>query len=295
MSAVIFDDTKHEYTLKSNGKKLKGITGVIKKHLFPEMYANVPDVVLAKAAERGTAIHEEVELYCNGFQFAEPSEEGKAFICWAERNKVKFSHCEFLVTDGENFASAIDLIDAEGNLYDIKTTSTLHEDYVRWQLSIYAYFLELMGNDAPEHLYAIHLRGDVCNVVEVERIPSDIIKALLDAELNGDEFQNPLQSVSVAEGQLLSQYKAVELAIIDMEAELKQRKEQQAQMKNALLQIMQRRHIHRWETDALVLTVKEAYERKTVDSKRLQEELPDVYASYLKTSVVNESLGIKIK
>lgn len=295
MSAVIFDNEKHEYTLKSNGKKLKGITGVIKKHLFPEMYKNIPDSILAKAAERGTAIHEEVELYCNGFQFAEPSEEGRAFICWAERNKMRFEHCEYLVTDGENFASAIDLIDKNGNLYDIKTTSVLHEDYVRWQLSIYAYFLELNGNESPEHLYAIHLRGDVCNVVEVSRIPSDIIKSLLDAELKGEAFNNPLQSVSESESKIIAEYKAAEQEIVEMEKELKQRKEQQESIKKMLLDTMRRRNIRKWETDMLVMSVRDSYERNTIDSKRLQEERPDIYASYIKTSVVGESLTIKIK
>lgn len=293
MSKVVFDEESHIYTLE--GKRLSGITGVIKKHLFPDEYKDVPEKVLQAAAERGHAVHDEVSHWVEGFPYASVSEETKALMQWAGMNGVEFRYSEFLVTDGENYASAVDLIDINGDIYDIKTTYTLNKEYVRWQLSIYAYMLELQCGHTPSHLYAIHLKGGECECIEVERISAEHCKALLEAEVRGEEFQNPLQSVSVAEGQLLSQYKAVELAIIDMEAELKQRKEQQAQMKNALLQIMQRRHIHRWETDALVMSVRESYERNTIDSKRLQEERPDIYASYIKTSVVGESLTIKIK
>ena len=49
------------------------------------------------------------------------------------------------------------------------------------------------------------------------------------------------------------------------------------------------------ETDRIVLTVKEAYERETLDSKKVKELAPEVYNECKKVTKIKESLLIKIK
>ena len=49
------------------------------------------------------------------------------------------------------------------------------------------------------------------------------------------------------------------------------------------------------ETPRMKITVKDAYAKKSVDSARLKEEMPDVYAKYLKETRVAESVVITMK
>ena len=292
-SGVVFDVDNHTYTL--NGKELSGITGILKQYIFPDMLKGIPESVLARAAERGTAIHNEVEMYIDGFPMANQSQECISFIRWSEMENKKFDYTEFIVTDSEHFASAIDLIDSEGNLYDIKTTYELKEEYVRWQLSVYAYLIELQCGYTPKHLYALHLRNGECRCVEVERIPADIVKGLLDAVVSGSEWHNPLMEVNQSDYAMLSEYKEIESQIVQLQVGLKAYQERQDELKKCLLSVMKERGIKKWETDSITLTVKDAYERKAIDSKALQEKMPEVYAQFLKTSKISESLTIKVK
>lgn len=65
-SKVLFNPEEHRYFL--NGKELQGITVLLHKHVFPQMYADIPQFVLDRAAERGTMVHESIELYDAGFE-----------------------------------------------------------------------------------------------------------------------------------------------------------------------------------------------------------------------------------
>jgi len=59
-SSVHFDEQSHTYTT-TDGVSLSGVTSIIKQVLFPDKYRGIPEGVLAKAAERGTEIHNECE------------------------------------------------------------------------------------------------------------------------------------------------------------------------------------------------------------------------------------------
>ena len=146
-SGICFDAEAHRYFL--NGVELQGITGLLRKHIFPNLYADIPQFVLDRAAERGTIIHESIELLDGGFAPAETTPELENYKHIKEENALTTVANEYIVTDNEHFASGIDLVlsDKEDNiiLADIKTTSVLDKEYVMWQLSIYAYFLELQN------------------------------------------------------------------------------------------------------------------------------------------------------
>lgn len=59
-SSVRFDEQSHTYTT-SDGRQLTGVTSILKQALFPDKYKGIPETILSKAAERGTAIHNECE------------------------------------------------------------------------------------------------------------------------------------------------------------------------------------------------------------------------------------------
>ncbi len=59
-SGVAFNEERHTYSL--NGKELHGITNMLRRQLFPDEYANVPESTLRRAAERGTAVHQSIAV-----------------------------------------------------------------------------------------------------------------------------------------------------------------------------------------------------------------------------------------
>ena len=151
---VTFIEESHQYFIGK--KELKGVTGTLLKKAFPDTDKNIPEAVLMKAAERGSLIHNTFETFCSIFdadikKYPNPTEELQAFHSMLVAYDLHYVASEYLVTDGENFASAIDGVfsDREGNIYlvDYKTTATLHYDNVSLQLSIYAKWFEEQNPD----------------------------------------------------------------------------------------------------------------------------------------------------
>lgn len=293
---VVFDEERHTYTL--NGKPLMGITGILHKYIFPDKYSNIPQAVLDRAAERGHEIHRQVQMWIEGFPFTESAPEVTAFM----EKGISFVESEYLVSDMEHFASSIDIVDADDNLYDIKTTYSLDTDYLSWQLSIYAYLFELQNQRPAGILYGVWLRNGDCKIVEVKRIEATVIKALLNAAAKDEPFENPLATkddtdMVVMQGQQekLAMLAALEKGIADMETRRKEMEADSALLKESLLEVMEKNGIKSFETDNIKLTVKAASERKTFDSARFKADHPEDYEKYLKTSSVKSSLTIKLK
>lgn len=71
----------------------------------------------------------------------------------------------------------------------------------------------------------------------------------------------------------------------------------QKQIKEDLKEVMEKYNITSWKSpdETIKAIYKKATTRKTIDSKRLKEELPDIAEEYLKTSEVKSSISLKIK
>lgn len=238
-SGVNFDADARRYFL--NGKELQGITGLLHKQVFPDMYHNIPQWVLDRAAERGTMVHESIELLDAGFVPSESTPELDSYKRIKTDNGLKTIANEYIVTDGEHFASGIDLVFTNGGkniiLADIKTTSVLNKEYVAWQLSIYAYLFELQKPELKvSKLYALWLRGDKSEFTEVERIDTNIVKDLLQCEVEGRKFINPLAKV---DKKMPTQIKDAELAVYTLINQIKELTEQKKQLSEGLLKLMQ--------------------------------------------------------
>ena len=57
---------------------------------------------------------------------------------------------------------------------------------------------------------------------------------------------------------------------------------------------MMEKGVKRIETDRMLLTVKEPYERETLDSKKVKELAPEIYNECKKVTKIKESLLVKI-
>lgn len=290
-SQVAFNQEEHTYSL--NGMALKGITGMIKSQLFPDMYKDIPQWILDRAAEHGTMVHESIELFDAGFEPKETIPELESYKRIKRENGLATLANEYIVTDREHFASGIDLVLSNGEdiiLTDIKTTYTLNKEYVRWQLSIYAYLFELQNPELKvSKLYALWLRDDKSEFVEIKRIEIDTIKDLLQCEVDGRKFNAP----SGRANNTPSEIKQAEKAVYSLIQQIKELDTQKKELSKGLLKLMQDNGIKTYKGDYITLSRKAAYTKKSIDSKKLKDEYPEIYTACIKETKYPETLQIK--
>lgn len=208
-SGVLFREDTHQYFREYDGKELQGITGVLSRQLFPHEYDKIPDHMrerlLAMSAEYGISVHKRCENFDSNW-INDGSVEVTDYMSMCQQYNLVHEASEFTVTDGENFASQIDKIyrvnENTFSIGDIKTyCGKLRGDKlekVRWQLSIYAYLLELQNPAIQiDKLFVIHLRNKqkkdgsfdhISELIFVDRIPKEFCKDLLDCEVRGEQY-----------------------------------------------------------------------------------------------------------
>lgn len=289
-SPVIFNELDHTYTL--DDKSLNGVTSILNRQLFADKYSGISDEVLNKAAEYGKGIHESIELY-DSLGIGEDEDAVKAYIKLCQKEGLTRLDNEYLISDNDYVASSIDVVFDDCSLADIKTTSHLDEEYVSWQLSIYAYLFEKQNPDLQANrLLAIWLpkaRYGKPKVVEVSRKPVSEVIRLIEADKAGQ-----LYVPSIASTTEITIANDVVQEVIRIERELKELKDKQTELREGLLKQMQDHNVKSFKTDGLSLTRKLATTKTSLDSKMLQEKYPEIYNECLKTSEVKESLLIKI-
>ena len=294
-SQVVFNQEAHTYIL--NGVQLQGITGMIERQLFPKKYENVPQFILDRAAERGSFVHEVCELV-DDLGVSHASLEAKNYQKLKEKNNLLYEVSEYLVSDNEYFASCIDKVyresESEFSLGDIKTTYKLDNEYVRWQLSIYAYLFELQNPWAKvKRIFAIWLRGEIAELVEEERIPSDIIVNLLSAEISGLQFVNPY-ALPISDNTLPVEYQRMEHSIIEINEQEKYWKEQKKQLMDGVMKEMVKSGVYSWKGNNISFTRKKDSIRKTFDKEAFERDYPGVYDKYLIDTPVSGSITLKV-
>lgn len=286
-SSVRFDEQSHTYTI-SDGRQLTGVTSIIKQVLFPDKYKGIPDAILAKAAERGTAIHnecEDVNLFGAGALNENSSEEARNYHELLTREGITMIYSEYLVTDDEVVATMIDCIDDKGNLYDIKTTSQLDIESLSWQLSFCDYLFtkqNIFLERPSSKLYGIWLRGSTAKLVEVERKEDEEIEQVIKAYLASEVITPKPIEYSSPEEAALAKISEQEEAIIELKQMLDYHEAKKQESLNLLKEKMEREGIKKLETPRLLVTLVADSTSSTFDSKRFKDEHPDLATQYLK-------------
>ena len=301
-SGVLFNEELHEYWL--GNKQLAGISDVLQRQLFPNMYSAIPKRILELAANYGTAVHKSIENFQKNW-INDGTQEVLDFIEICKTYELIHEASEYTVTDGKNWASNIDQVFRSGDdtfiIADVKTYSKMtpeKQELARYQLSCYAMFFEQQVKGAKvDKLYIIHLRNKqmasgkvehICELIPVERIPTDICKELLDCELKGTQFKNPFSVPDEIATQLS---RVRELITMKNEAE-----EELATIKANILSSMEFLDVRTWVTDNVRVTRKMPSTRFSFDLKRFKEvhnEITD-YDDYMKPSNVAGSLLVAI-
>lgn len=292
---VTFIEESHQYFLGK--KELKGVTGTLIKKAFPDTYKNIPESVLMKAAERGGLIHNTFETFCSIFdadikKYPNPTEELQAFSDMLVSYGLHYVASEYLVTDGENFASAIDGIfaDDEGNIYlvDYKTTATLHYDNVSLQLSIYAKWFEEQNPDLKvKEIVCMWFKNGQSKFQPLPRVSDEQIDELINAYLTDDaDYQ---YKVEVPE-----QFSALEQEYRLITARMDALKIKQDDLKEQMMKMMEANKQKSIKTNIGSYSYVESTTKRTLDMKLFKEKYPNAYERLTKVSFSKPSLRIKL-
>lgn len=264
---VSFDSENHVYTLPSGE-------------------------VLERARERGSAIHADIACYIDGFGCAD-TPEVKAFAEGAGGAEL-YSEC--LVSDGLHYASAIDVVRHLGennvHLYDIKTTSVVDEEYSRWQLSIYANFMKLAGFNVVG-ASVLHVKDGAIKELPVMLVDYENVWSLLHAYTMGEDWHNPFVGDDLPE-EVANNICVLDQTISGLKEQLKYAEGQMEEFKARLLELMRENDLTAIKTPQVSISIKKAYQRTGLDSKKLKEQYPEIAKECEKITEVAESLTIKI-
>lgn len=292
---VTFIEETHQYFIGK--KELKGVTGTLIKKAFPDTYKNIPKSVLMKAAERGGLIHNTFETFCSIFdadikQYPNPTEELQAFHSMLVAYDLHYVASEYLVTDGENFASAIDGIfaDNEGNIYlvDYKNTATLHYDNVSLQLSIYAKWFEEQNPDLKvKEIVCMWFKKGQSKFQPLPRVADYQIDDLINAYLADDtDYQ---YKVEVPE-----QFSALEQEYRLITARMDALKIKQDYVKEQIMKMMEANKQKSIKTNIGSYSYVESTTKRTLDTKLFKEKYPNAYERLTKVSISKPSIRIKL-
>ena len=301
-SPVVFDEGAHTYTL--GDKQLHGITGMIGRQLFPNKYHDVPKFILERAAERGHHVHSECQFMDES---GLPSDciEAQQYTQIRKSNGFSALANEYTVSDEIYFASNIDCVwgnnDGDIILADIKTTYSLDEEYLSWQLSIYAYLFEGQNPGLKvKGLYGVWLyKGDKAELVHIQRKSDMDVRKLLVCEKEGRSYYDDVpHSTDVAESKYNNPAQIAD-ALIDNLIAITDNFNKAKQMKDDLtasvLKAMVEHNVKSFDAGRLKATVTPGTTKTTFDSTRFKKEHPDLYKEYLKESVTKDSVRITIR
>ena len=296
-SKVKFFQEEHKYFL--GDKELKGITGTLIRKAFPETYKDIPEYILNRAAERGSIVHEQLELFKTVFG-SDPSlwqgewtNELSNFTHIMTEHSLKHVASEYLVTDGENFASSIDAVftDAEGDivLVDYKTTSQIHYDNVSLQLSIYAKFFETMNPGLKvAHIVCVWLHGTESKYVDLPRVDDGKIDTLIKAYLDNDESY-------VYQLDTPKTFTELEARYVELYTQVDKLNHELADVKERMLKHMKEEKAKSYKTAFGSYSFIPGGMTDKFDTTKFKKEHEDLYKKYIKTSSTKEQIRITLK
>lgn len=291
-SGVVFVKEGHTYTL--DGKPLQGITSTLVNRAFPHKLDGIPEEKLKAAAERGTAIHEKIAAYMTDEDF-DVCPELMSWVKLIEDKNMEHIAAEYLVTDRERYASAIDhvLQDAEGGiiLVDVKTNWEPPYESAALQLSIYRRFFEAQNPGLKvKSCVMVWLRGEKYEWKELPSWADECLDDLFRADAEDKPFD-----ITTTYGDLPARVADVELYLCELDRDIKQMTAKMDEIKAGLCNMMLKQGIKKFTTPRLSLCAVAPKPKKTFDTKAFQKDNPEEYERYTKTTEVKPSVRLTIK
>lgn len=163
MAQLLFFDSDHRYQL--DGEDLPSVSELC-RFISREIYGDVAQYNLDRAAERGTAVHKATESLDKYGKI--DVEDGilpyiQAYIKFRKEHKVEWKRIEYATHHPtDKYAGTLDRVgtlDGKLVILDIKTSYTIHTPLCSAQLNLYRRMMEANG-DPVEKLFVLHIKKD---------------------------------------------------------------------------------------------------------------------------------------
>lgn len=278
---IKFIPETHQYFLGK--KELTSITTLLKRHGLATDFSEVmiSPSVLADARDRGNKIHKEVSDWVKD-RIEPTTREAIRITNMLNTLPTADLKSEYIVNNNE-VAGTIDLCNGNKTIIDIKTGRNIDITACSWQLSLYEY-LEYKHYD---DLLVLHFPkgAEDLHLISMPRIPKEEIERLLECERNCEIYQPKTVELATVNAENSTKITQAIQTIEKLEKDIKLFHE-------AVLSEMQLKGIKKFDNGQISITYIEPTTRVSVDSKKLKEELPDVYKKYSKESEVKASVKI---
>lgn len=297
-SGVRFDSEQHRYWL--GDKELKGITSTFVKRLNPDEYKDVDKDLLAKRAEYGHGVHAMIEFCLDNGVDSDAVEwglykeltDGKGLTCIRQ---------EYIVTDGERYASPIDLVyvreDGTILLADVKTNYSPPLDKATVQLSWYKRQFERMNPELKVSGIAViwirddAKRGPLSGWYDVHPWADELLDALIQCDIEDKDFA----PIANTYGEFPAKFAQVEDEIAQLELAIKTAQERQKEMKEGLYALMEEYDVKSFTGSRVKLTRVLPTKSKSFDSTKFKKDHPELYSQYIKEVEKAGSLRITLQ
>lgn len=313
----------HKYLLtKRKGDtpiELTGITTMMKRMNLSAGYGHIAHDVLARAASRGTAIHElfqnwemrgmayntiAYEWECEDGSHKEESEDVSDMLAkYSKLSAENFKHVavEYLVSDNESVASMIDFVsEVDENtvdLIDYKSSSTLDKKGLSWQLSFYKVLFERQNPKIKvRNLIGVHCHDP--KGLKLVSVPFQGYEAV-DGALNtfrqyGEvELEQPTLPSTLTMNEFLPDYPGLPVALEtkrQLQDAIKKIDAEFAEALDALKAKMRDEHITEVSVPGGRYVFTDEHTSLKFDQKRFQSAHPEEYEKYCSEGMVAASI-----
>jgi hypothetical protein len=139
----------------------------------------------------------------------------------------------------------------------------------------------------------IHVKDGAIKELPVMLVGSEHVKAMLQAYAGGEDWYNPFVGDDLPE-EVANNICMLDQTISGLKEQLKYAEGQMEEFKARLLEIMREHDLTAIKTEQVAISIKKAYQRTSIDSKKLKEQYPEIAKECEKVTEVGESLTIKI-
>ena len=183
MRTIEFLEDVHTYVC--DGVVIPSVSELI-RFKFPDMYKGVPDDILKRKATYGSKVHKFIEEFATGkitmeeIQRKKIDPDIKIAVEQFEglRKKWMFAvkDMEQIVCYRGKYAGTYDIRTIDDYIIDLKTTSEIHDEWLKWQLGLYY----LAAGIEKEFGYVIWLpKGKMAKVKQIDVATHEECKQLL--------------------------------------------------------------------------------------------------------------------
>lgn len=306
---VEFEEKGHIYTVDGEIASIS-VTELLKKHGLAPNYDGVDKKLLKASAEKGKAVHKDLENVLNEVNYEPTTEQGRQFAEWVKNNLDCGVGEQMIGFEEEGFilAGTADVMAISKNgafiVADHKNTSAFHREYVSWQVSLLDYMARQLGADkingkvlkwkGATEFYCFHYdpKTGEMKVYELEKVPDEEIRKLITCEKHGEIYQRP---ILVIDSELQAKFEQAEQLLIEKETEYKKAEATAKELREQLCKAFEEQGIKSWETEKLRVTYVAPVERISVDSKKLKQKYANAYIDCQKLTKVKASVRVAVK